>query len=240
MPSAPRSSRSASLRGALALVVLWVPNAGAQTRHRDAGARPPLAAPAPPPAPALTLDALMARFAALPGLSARFHEEKRMALLAVPLRSEGTLDYAPPSRLLRRTTAPNASFVLIRGGQLEFGDARRREHIDLEAIPAARQFVDSFLGLVVGDRRALERAYEMDFRAAPTAPDGWEISLRPRLSATRQIIERIVLSGVGVTLDRMTLRETNGDETLTTFSDVDPRRRYSPGEVSALFGTEAR
>lgn len=182
----------------------------------------------------------MARFAALPGLSARFREEKRMALLAVPLRCEGTLDYAPPSRLLRRTTAPTASFVLIRGGDLQFGDDRRRQHIDLEATPAAQQFVDSFLSLVAGDRRALERAYEMDFRVVPARPDVWELSLRPRLSATRQIIERVVLRGMGVALDRMTLRETNGDETLTTFSDVDPRRQYSPGEITALFGPEAR
>jgi hypothetical protein len=241
MPSARRSSRRSSALRTWVLVALWAPAAGAQTPRGDAAVAP--ASPTPgvaPTTPALTLAALMGRFAALPGLSARYHEERRMALLAVPLRSEGTLDYAPPSRLLRRTTAPTASFVLIRGGQLQFGDERRRQQIDLAATPAARQFVDSFLGLVAGDQRALERAYEMEFRAHAAHPEGWELTLRPRLSATSQIIDRIVLRGVGVLVDRMALRETNGDETLTVFTQVNVQRRYSPEEIVRIFGTEAR
>ena len=42
------------------------------------------------------LEALVRRFAAMPGLSARFEEEKRLSMLRAPLKSEGTLSLRAP------------------------------------------------------------------------------------------------------------------------------------------------
>ncbi len=64
-------------------------------------AQAPVSAPvvvAPVVAP-MTLDQLLARFAGMSGLSAKFREEKRMALLAAPLVNEGILYFAPKGRL---------------------------------------------------------------------------------------------------------------------------------------------
>src|SRR4051812_34136298 len=85
----------------------------------------------PAPAAATGLDALMARFRAIPGLSARFREEKRIALLARPLVSEGTIHYAPPGRLARHQLTPTISSVLLEGATLRFGDGTTEERVDL-------------------------------------------------------------------------------------------------------------
>ena len=78
---------------------------------------------AAPAAAAMTLDQLLARFAGMSGLSARFREEKRMALLAAPLVNEGTLYFAPKGRLARHITTPAPATVLIDEGSLRYADA---------------------------------------------------------------------------------------------------------------------
>ena len=65
-------------------------------------------------AQAAPLDALLARLAKVEGLSAQFQEEKRMSLVAVPLKSEGTLYYQKPRSLARHTLKPSKSTVLCR------------------------------------------------------------------------------------------------------------------------------
>lgn len=197
--------------------------------------RPSPRAPAANPAP-VTLDALLARFRALPGLSARFHEEKRIQLLVAPLVSEGTLDYAPPSRMVRRTTSPAPSTALIDGAQLRFSDGSGQQSLDMNAMPVVRQFVDSLVAVVAGDRAALERAYAMDFRVPDAAqPERWTLTLRPRAPALQRVFREVALRGDGVALSAMTVRETNGDETETTFRDVNPARRYTAEERSRVF-----
>ena len=47
-----------------------------------------------------TVETLLAEFSHMPGLEARFREEKRIALLVLPLVSEGTIHFAPPARLV--------------------------------------------------------------------------------------------------------------------------------------------
>lgn len=237
MPSVPASSRSALALSLVALSAL----ASSQPRRppRTRPTRTPVTAPVAPAAPVaapVTLDALLRRFAAVPGLHARFREEKRVQLLAAPLVSEGTLDYAPPSRLVRRTATPAPSTVLIEGSHLRFGDGRGEQSIDMNATPVVRQFVDSFLALVAGDRAALERSYEIDFRVPDAQrPEAWTLTLRPRVATIQRVFRDIELRGAGVILDAMTLRETSGDETSTRFTEVDAARRYAPDEAARVF-----
>ena len=56
-----------------------------------------------------TLESVLAGFARVEALSAHFKEEKRMALLTVPLVSEGDLYYQKPRSLARHTRSPSAS-----------------------------------------------------------------------------------------------------------------------------------
>src|SRR5579863_4274341 len=116
-------------------------------------------------APRLTLDSLLTRFRAIPGLFARYREEKRITLLAEPLVSEGTVHYAPPERLARHQRTPSPSSIVFDGTTLRFGDAQSEERIDVSSNPVVRAFVESFLSVLAGDQSKLERTFLVDFRA---------------------------------------------------------------------------
>ncbi len=194
------------------------------------------------PASALPdLDGLLARFAAMPGLRARFREEKRMALLAMPLVNEGVLYFQPPGRLVRHTTAPAPSSVLIDRERLTFGDERGVEAIQLEGNPALALFVASFVKIFAGDREALVSMYAMEVRPWPEGgADGWALQLRPKVAPIDKILERIEIHGSGVVVHRMRVVELGGDETITTFTEVDTARRFSDAELAELFRVDAR
>jgi hypothetical protein len=183
-----------------------------------------------------SLSSLLSRFAAMPGLEARFREEKHIELLAAPLVSEGSLLFAPPGMLLRHTQSPAASTVLIRDGELRFTDGRRSGQVDLDANPTVRHFVESFVLLLAGDEAALRRLYDVTMtQDDPNVAESWELLLVPRPQAMRRVLRDVRLRGVGVTLREMRVREVSGDETVTTFTNVNPARRYTESERTRLF-----
>jgi hypothetical protein len=237
LPRLARWARSGALVGAVVVV------SGASGPRAAFASGPPAPAPAgagaADSAAPLTLDGLLARFRAIVGLSAKFHEEKRIALLAVPLVSDGTVHYAPPGRIARHTVTPSPSSVVLDGSTLRFGDSTSEHSIDTSASPVVRAFVDSFRAVLAGDRGALEQSFVVDFRS-PGSPSGasrssWELGLVPRDASLARIIREIRFAGDGVILATMRIREATGDEGLTTFSDVDAAHVYSPAEADRVF-----
>lgn len=189
----------------------------------------------------VTLDGLLAEFAAMPGLRATFREEKRLALLEAPLVSEGTLHFAPPGRLARHVTSPSPSSVVIDGDRLVFGDAKGSRELDLAARPPVRAFVDAFVKLLAGDRPGLERLFAVELVAGeerqPARASGaaWRLGLRPRASPLKDVFDRLEAEGTGVVLARLGVFERSGDATETTFRDVDAARAYSKDELERVF-----
>lgn len=207
----------------------------------------PVQAQAPVSAPVvvapMTLDQLLARFAGMSGLSAKFREEKRMALLAAPLVNEGILYFAPKGRLARHITAPAPATVLIDEGSLRYADAGGSETLTLDQNPVLRLFVDSFVKIFAGDREALARMYTMELVGLPAGADGaarWSLRLRPRVAPMTQVIERIDIEGHEIVLETMRIVEIGGDETVTSFSEVDAQRRFTEQELATLFSLPAR
>lgn len=185
-----------------------------------------------PDQPALTIDALMARFGKMPGLEARFHEEKTISLLALPLVSEGTLHFAPPARLVRHTLGPDGMTLLIDGDTLSFGDESDQEQIDLDANPAVRDYVESFLRLLKGDREELDRLWRMELTGRT---DAWRLTLHPIIESIRRTLRSMTFEGRGSRIERMVIVETTGDESVTTFSEINPERSYNPAELERIF-----
>jgi hypothetical protein len=60
----------------------------------------------------------------------------------------------------------------------------------------------------------------------------WTLRLRPRVAPMTQVIERVEITGRDVVLETMTVVEVGGDETITTFSEVDAHRRFTPEELT--------
>lgn len=176
-----------------------------------------------------TLDSVLARFARIEGLTLSYHEEKHIALLSSPLTTDGTLAYVRPGRLARRA---GTQIVLIDGTALRMSDGGHEQHIDLASQPIVRSFVDSFRAFLAGDRHALEASYTIAF--AHTATD-WTITLTPRAAPLSQFMTSIVFHGAGDALTSMTMTETSGDTTTTTFSHVDDRHRFDEAESARVF-----
>jgi outer membrane lipoprotein-sorting protein len=189
-------------------------------------AQPPAAAPSP------TLDTLLESFADMPGLSARFTEEKRTAMLLNPIVSEGEIAFAPPNRLLRRVTSPTTSVMLVDGADVVIVSGSRREEIPLSENATVASFVDTFRQLLAGDREALERTWRITFTASGQA---WRIRLLPRAPALRRFVREMVLRGTGLALREIIMIEQNGDRTTTRFSDVNPEKRWTRDDLARVF-----
>ncbi len=179
------------------------------------------------------LDALMKQLSAIPGLEARFTEEKHITLLAAPLSTEGMIRFSPPSMLARQTTKPTASRVVISGDRLYFDDGKNSQEIDVGNNPVVRAFVNSFVLLLAGDRAGLEETFTM--KLTPGLP--WELELRPKKAPISKIIDRMRVQGRGVKVEKLIVEEASGDRTETTFHDVDTGRRFSDAEKKKFFGT---
>ncbi len=183
------------------------------------------------------LDTLLHKFEAMPGLEGRFHEEKHLALLAAPLITDGVLDFAAPGELARRTTSPTKTVLVINGTAISFHDGHTGESLSLESNPVARLFVDSFVKIFSGDRRALEKLYDMQYTPGPDQT--WSLHLKPKVDPMDKVISAIDIDGDGVVIRRMRVVESDGDETVTTFSSVNPQKHFTPAERASIFATAA-
>lgn len=183
-----------------------------------------------------TFDELLASLRGSVGVEARFTEKKIMALLATPLVSEGVIYFSPPGLLARYVTAPSPSFQIIDPARVRFGSGASIETLDLARRPEVRGFVESFVALLAGDRASLERAYTVEFTAPRDASGGaWVVTLRPRSAPVNKVIATLTLKGNGMVVNEMRMVELEGDETITTFTKVEPQRKFSEDERDRLF-----
>jgi len=213
---------------------LLLAEAAASGAPKRTTATKPAAAAAGKAAPAsVDLDGLLARFAKSPGLYARYREEKHLAMLDAPLVNEGTIHFAPPGRLARHTERPLPSTLIIDGNRLQFGDADGKQSLDLGSNQVARLFVDSFVMLLAGNRAGLEKYFAIHF--TPRAAGAWQLSLVPKVAPMDKVIKELALRGEGLVIREMEMRESSGDWTRTTFSDVDVNHAYSPAEEARVF-----
>jgi hypothetical protein len=169
-------------------------------------------------------------------LRSHFHEEKRMAVLAVPLVSEGELYFAAPDRLARVVTAPSPSKMVIEGARLSFRDEHDVRSIPLEQTPVARMLVESLMKILAGDQDGLAALYEMTLTGHPGGR--WRLVLKPRTGPLNELIEDVALSGHGAIVEQLEVRETGGDDTLTSLSAVERDRPFSAEENRRFFGID--
>jgi hypothetical protein len=188
-----------------------------------------------------TATQLFSKLATLVGLEATFVEVKKLALLKVPLQSEGTLYYMKPGYLLRDVSKPKASRVLITPDKLELKDDQNSKQIDLRARPDVKLFVESFTKVLAGDEAALAQGFDIRFAARPAAPsnpaeDVWKLTLTPKSSPLDKLVTKLVLSGKGFAVERIDVFETKGDSSSTTLRVTTVGRTFTALEKQTLFG----
>ena len=174
----------------------------------------------------------------MPGLQARFTEEKQLTLLQEPLVSRGELFFAPPGRLARYVHEPAPSTLLVEDDRLSYLNAGERGTLDLDVHPMVRVFVDSFRLLFTGDLDGLRETFRIELlpvEATGVSAPRWELTLEPRDEPLKAALRSIRVMGSGNKLFELRILERNGDSTRTTFSEVDGERRFSEAELARLF-----
>lgn len=216
-------------RTALALTLAWL--------------APPVAVLAEPAANTgpQTAAELFSKMATLSGLEATFVETKKVALLKVPLRSEGALYYMRPGYLLRQVTAPKPSQVLITPERLELKDAQGSRTMDLRARPDVKLFVESFIKVLAGDQAALSKVFDIQFERLaasnlPAPQPTWALSLTPKAAPLNHLVRKLTLTGKGYAVERIEVLETKGDSAVTELTVKTVGRTFSEQEKQTLFG----
>ena len=180
--------------------------------------------------------ALLDGLAAMPGFESRFVEEKSIALLVEPLKSEGRLFFVPPASLIRQTDRPHASEIRITPNEVILSEAGGTRTIDLASHDAVRPLVESILWIFSGDRAAIERAYYVDYRAGDELPSGaWTLTLVPRHELSSLLVRTLEIRGVGRSATSFEVVETSGDRTTTRLLDANPARVFTAEERERLF-----
>lgn len=183
-----------------------------------------------------SLEELLAAFRKSRGLSARFVEEKHIALLDAPLKSSGALYFLPPHTLARHVLSPKRSVLLLEGTRLRVADDDGTRSVDLSQSPALAALVQSFAQVLRGDRTALEDYYRVEYRRpSQETSSSWRLRLTPHKAAVQRLIQHLELTGSGLTLASLTVEEPSGDRTVTRFSDVRPDRSFSDAEKRRFF-----
>jgi len=179
-----------------------------------------------------SLEALMEGMAGTSGVVAEFRERKEIRLLSEPIETRGRLIFVPPDRLLRTTSEPSRSWLLIDGDRFAFRDDAGANTLDVSSNRLVREFVANFIVLFNGDLEALRERYEPEFRAEA---ERWHLTLRPRRAPLADVMERIDLEGDGRALRQIEMRETDGDRTVTRFEEVEVDRSFESEELDRIF-----
>lgn len=184
------------------------------------------------------LESLLAEFARMPGLAARFREEKHMELLHEPLVSRGMIYFARPGRLARYTEEPARSTLLVEGRKLSYAASGVQRTLDIDAHPMLAAFVRGLRLILEGDLRGLRDVFVM--RLDDVGHDGaWELVLEPRHDALKRSVKMLRVSGRGRSISELRILERAGDATHIVFSAVDSNRRFTTREITEFFGLPA-
>ena len=159
------------------------------------------------------LAQLMQLLAARQHRHATFTEVQQLAMLEGPLSSSGELFYDAPDRLEKRTLKPQPESLVLDHAVLT---ARRGHHVqvlELAAYPQVVPFVESIRATLAGDQAALERYFTLDFSGDVAQ---WTLQLKPKDPAVARSVQSITLSGEREALQRVEIRQGDGDHSLMT------------------------
>jgi hypothetical protein len=156
------------------------------------------------------IDRLMATMAAQQGGTVRFVERRYLAMLDAPVVSRGEMQYRAPDWLERRTLSPRPERLLLDKDTLTLERDKRRITMPVNQRPEVEAFVASVRSTLQGDRRTLERHFQL---ALQNTPGRWILTLVPRESRLLGIVKRIDISGAAGFVDRIDYTQADGDRT---------------------------
>ncbi|MDH1178068.1 outer membrane lipoprotein carrier protein LolA [Achromobacter mucicolens] len=180
-------------------------------------------------AQAFDLNALQQQLRATPIVRGQFVQQKFLRSLPQPLTSRGDFTLAAGKGLLWLLRTPIAQDLRINAD----GIARRDESGAWQALPqhtGAGRENQLFLSVLAGDTRGLEENFDLALTGEATA---WKLTLTPRSALLKQIFSTIQIDG-GALVDRIELRETQGDRSVLQMTGAVAADALTPEEQRAF------
>uniref|UniRef100_E6QWF1 Lipoprotein chaperone n=1 Tax=mine drainage metagenome TaxID=410659 RepID=E6QWF1_9ZZZZ len=154
------------------------------------------------------IDQLMGSLAQVRSGHASFVEKKSIAMLDQPIESSGELFYTAPDRLEKRTVKPKPETMVVDGDHLLIDRGAQKYHLQLQDYPELAAFIDSVRGTLAGDRKALERNYDLSLEGSV---QNWTLQLVPVSAKMKQVVARIRIAGVGDEIRSIDIIQADGD-----------------------------
>lgn len=163
------------------------------------------------------IDQLMNSLAQTRSGHARFVEKKSIAILDQPVESSGDLLYTAPDRLEKRTIKPKPETMVVQGDNLQIERGRQKIQLQLQTYPELAAFIDSIRGTLAGDRKALERSYQLSLEGSAQS---WTLRLVPVSSKMKQVVALIRITGVRDEIRSIDITQVDGDSSVMLIEKV--------------------
>ncbi len=180
-------------------------------------------------ASAFDLADLQAQLSATPVVRGHFVQQKFLRSLPQPLTSRGDFTLAAGKGLLWLLRTPIAQDLRINAD----GISRRDEAGRWQALPqhsGAGRENRLFLSVLAGDTAGLRENFDLTLTGQA---DAWQLLLTPRSVLLRQIFDNIQING-GALVDRIELRETQGDRSVLQMTDAQAAQTLTAEEQRAF------
>ncbi len=180
---------------------------------------------------------LIAAFAAVETVQARYTETKHIKLMSEPLVSSGTVVLVKPDRLRMDMVEPVRQSVVVDGAKIRVmhHDLDTVQRVDLGPNADARAIVRSILLAMSGQVDLLDDEYGCSLAETPAGEV--QLDLTPLTSPMKSMIRSLqVVLGPDRSLRQVTIREEGDDTSVLVFTDVVYDAPMTPAQVEDLFG----
>ena len=143
------------------------------------------------------IEDLMSFFSEAGAVRASFESTQTISILSWPLESEGQLYFEPPDRMVRNTTRPGDSKVIVEGTRVAMLDETGLRRMDLSKSGPAQGLVENLMLVLRGDLAGLRARYVSTYQTSrgDSGTVDWKLSLVPRDAVVKALVEEIVFRG---------------------------------------------
>lgn len=209
----------------VAIVAIWIGPA-----HADA---PPDTLISGEPARGGAIDQVF-KLLELKRLGCKFTEEKRVALLARPLKSTGTIYFDRDKGIARTTLTPKVQHVVLTKTTLRIKTVKKTEEIPLDKSKDLKAFALIFPSVLRGDRAELERSFSIGLYGSEK--DWWALAFTPKTDSLKKLIKRVIVFGKKTDVVSLQIVEASGDTTATQLTDILKNADVPDAEIAEAFG----
>lgn len=170
---------------------------------------------------AFDLPELMAQLGKQKSGEARFNEQRFVRGLEGPLDSSGTLSFAAPDKLTRRTLTPRPESMVVDGNNLTLTRGSRTRTLTLDSMPELVGLVEAMRSTLSGDTATLKRYFRTTVSGTP---ERWTLDLLPIDDRLAAQLRSVRMTGRASEVLGIEMEFIGGDRSVMTIMPAAPAR----------------